>query len=908
MAEKHEGPLPAQLAADLARASPEDFEAWARSQDPVEVERVLWWMENGDHYHSRPVSIDEFVESPHYMDCPEGSADAYFPAVREAAREVTSGRFVEAVCTGSTGASKTHLAILVTCYCLYVLLCLRRPHAHYGLSSTSDIVVVVQSLDKDLAMVPYRTLRATVDAAPVFRRAGFRYDRDLKSEMRFMNRVVVSPMTGQMTATLGQNVIGGILDEVGSMAVVHRSLRTRDRGVFDQAYALYQAINRRRKNRFMRKGRVPGMLCLVGSKQYPDDFLHRKLAEARQDPSIYVYDKRTWDVQPWKYTDARFKVFAGDATRRPRILKEGEELPEEDASLVVEVPEEHRSDFEQDMAGALRDVAGYSTETTSPFMADRTAVGACFGKSRSVLTLPEFDLRATRPKALRDLWAGTEKHPRAAHLDMALSGDSVGGAVAHVPGFRAMKRAGGIVELLPVIRVDALWAVHPPKGGEVDLESCRGVVVNLRRHGLPVKWVTTDGWDAANTLQVMASRGFLCGLESPDKKPQHAYTVLKRALYDGRVEAPQHDLCLSELVGLERDPETGKIDHRPGFCFTGETRVALADGTQPTFKELAEKYGPDEVFYVYSIDRAGQVCIAEARNPRVMRDVEEVVEVELDTFDVVRCTPNHLFMTLDREWVQAQNLTPDVRLMPLYRTVNVLGGTAGYETVWCPGRRERILTHHVAVGRPERGSIVHHKDGNKRNNCPPNLEHLTKTAHVRHHGTELWEARRAAMRAGFDAHYADPANREAQSARVKRTWAEGKFGRSGGQCAIEGCEKKRNARGLCGVHYQRARRARLKDLRTSAQKNHRVLSVRRVSGQPEPVYDLTVPGLANFALASGVFVHNSKDVADALACVVLVLSMQLEVWAMHGLNPSEMPESLAAASSGDRKKAIDGRI
>lgn len=32
-----------------------------------------------------------------------------------------------------------------------------------------------------------------------------------------------------------------------------------------------------------------------------------------------------------------------------------------------------------------------------------------------------------------------------------------------------------------------------------------------------------------------------------------------------------------------------------------------------------------------------------------------------------------------------------------------------------------------------------------------------------------------------------------------------------------------------------------------------------------PVYDLTVPGPENFALAAGIFVHNSKDCADSLA-------------------------------------------
>jgi hypothetical protein len=35
-----------------------------------------------------------------------------------------------------------------------------------------------------------------------------------------------------------------------------------------------------------------------------------------------------------------------------------------------------------------------------------------------------------------------------------------------------------------------------------------------------------------------------------------------------------------------------------------------------------------------------------------------------------------------------------------------------------------------------------------------------------------------------------------------------------------------------------------------------------------PVYDITVPIYENFALESGVFVHNSKDAADAVCRVV----------------------------------------
>jgi len=41
--------------------------------------------------------------------------------------------------------------------------------------------------------------------------------------------------------------------------------------------------------------------------------------------------------------------------------------------------------------------------------------------------------------------------------------------------------------------------------------------------------------------------------------------------------------------------------------------------------------------------------------------------------------------------------------------------------------------------------------------------------------------------------------------------------------------------------------------------------------EPVPVYDISVPGTENFALAAGPFVHNSKDTADAVAGVIASL-------------------------------------
>lgn len=64
----------------------------------------------------------------------------------------------------------------------------------------------------------------------------------------------------------------------------------------------------------------------------------------------------------------------------------------------------------------------------------------------------------------------------------------------------------------------------------------------------------------------------------------------------------------------------------------------------------------------------------------------------------------------------------------------------------------------------------------------------------------------------------------------------------------------------------------------------RIRSVKRINPPtPVPVFDITVHGTENFKLAYGPYVHNSKDVSDAVAGVVQGLTMRREIWGMFGV-------------------------
>jgi hypothetical protein len=65
---------------------------------------------------------------------------------------------------------------------------------------------------------------------------------------------------------------------------------------------------------------------------------------------------------------------------------------------------------------------------------------------------------------------------------------------------------------------------------------------------------------SSDTPRVLCQKGLMTGIRSMDRSPT-AYELLKTALYNGRVEIPEHPKLLAELRMLERDTRTGKIDH-----------------------------------------------------------------------------------------------------------------------------------------------------------------------------------------------------------------------------------------------------------------------------------------------------------------------------------------------------------
>ena len=587
-------------AATLADLELELEAAASMIRDPVQraewVRRIL----EGDldglthdylRYRWRPVDVVTFLHDPYYLNFPY---DEVYPKIREALVEATTGDYDEVVPTGGIGWGKSFFADLLVCYNVYLVSCLRDPQRVYGLAANSPIVFVQQSLTEDLARkVLYEHVSAILRRSPYFLQA-FPFDRRIKNELVFPANVRVQPISGK--ASISQNVIGGIIDETNFMAVIAKSLRAAGGGVFDQAEVNYNAIRKRQKSRFLQRGRLPGQLILPTSKRYDDDFTERKIAEARREKaetgktSILVVDYPTWETHPAsRYSGKTFRVFAGSGTRSSKILTDDEVVPIDLATEhVVNVPIEFRPEFERDLDGALRDIAGRSTRAIRPFIVRAEAVGNLIEEGRR----HPFNLDVTNLRdGLEILTSALDLDvdaARAVHLDLSKNDDRSGFCMGYVAGLervertkiqveqaspdadiRLEERADGrkvYVELLPVIVYEAMLRIERPPGDEVQLEDVMELVIRLRDEvGIPIVYVTADTYRSAQALQMLRRRGFKTEELSVDIT-MRPYEDLKAVLYDGRGRTYDYRWAMSELLTLEIHEGRGgkvKVDHPP---------------------------------------------------------------------------------------------------------------------------------------------------------------------------------------------------------------------------------------------------------------------------------------------------------------------------------------------------------
>lgn len=538
-----------------------------------------------------PVPIVRFIEDPFFL----GLQGQVFPQIMEMLEEAAKPDYMEVVLTGGIGWGKSFAAMLLTGYSLYRASCLLNPVQEFGLAAGSSIVFVQQSLTKELARKAlFEQFARVIRRSPYFSTV-CPYDRLLKTELVFAGALRLEPVAGTETAAIGQNVVFACMDESNFLPVIARSKKRPWTDVYDAAVANYHALSRRMKSRFMKQGKMPGKLLIVSSKRYPDDFTERKVDEAKGDPTIFVADFPQWATKPdGTYLGPRFKVYVPqNPIERPRILQEFEEVPlDATPDEVIDVPIEYRKDFEGDIDDALREIAGRSTQAVHVWLRRRDVLRHAISTDNDIshpFTMVETTLR-DGIQVLANRFHRRVHAPRACHIDFGQKIDATGIAIGYVAGERIVTRTNlatsglsgvevvdhtsTVIDKVPVYHIEAMLRIVPPPNDEIMFEEVVELLCAIRDQvSIPVLWVTTDHFPGPMPLQMLRSRGFRTGVQSVDVDPI-PYRELKSALYDERIKFYDYTPVIDELIALEFNEKTGRVDHPPWMMGSNGLRTA----------------------------------------------------------------------------------------------------------------------------------------------------------------------------------------------------------------------------------------------------------------------------------------------------------------------------------------------
>lgn len=590
----------------------------------------------GYTYNSIPVGVRQFVEDPAFL----GLEGQVFPRLLDDLEELFEGDYTEAVLTGSIGWGKSTFAEISLCRMLYEISCLRDPQRVYGLMHGSVIALLNVGVTRDNARkVVFQGVKNKLYSSPYF--VNHFPVSPITTELRFPNNIWVFPATAGDSGVIGYNVFGGVMDEVNFMSTgdSHGRARISTSSVGDQADALQKSLIRRMKSRFMKKGKLPGILLQISSSRYPDDYTERRLEEAKDNPSIFTRRYAQWDTLPAeRWTGKRFFISLGDGMEIPRILHTEEDVDyaKERNLPILDVPIEFYKDFEGDIDAAIRDFAGRPTMTIRPYIRQRSKVVAAMNKGSeygiehpfSALTTTLQDgstflqekLRIPELKRKMETAVGSEferlkseytflrNKPRYVHLDLSFSGDATGVAMGYIQGFKTVIRRnddGKQYEMkMPIIAIELMLQVVPPKGGEIQLEDVRSLIYELRSYGYPIRRVTMDQFQSKDSMQQFNRTGIESGRLSADINLE-VYNSYKDALYEDRLIAYEHPVLLEETIRLEKNEKKNKVDHPQngskdladavaGVCYNCVIDWLKEPTPPPTYGDMENRIQPSD--------------------------------------------------------------------------------------------------------------------------------------------------------------------------------------------------------------------------------------------------------------------------------------------------------------------------
>ena len=320
-------------------------------------------------YDEIPVDIGTFLHDPRYLGKGLTTDDGRFtlyPYWEQLLHKIYPDPLGQPRCntlalTGSIGIGKSTEAVVIMCYELYRMLCLKNPYTHYGLQPIDLITFAVINITKDAAKgVAWSKLQGLIQSSEWFMSRGT-VNRSDVPEWKPPKGIELI-YGSQSRHIIGRAVFCCFQDEVSfqpNQDVEAQKLKARQ--LVDTAAA-------RMQSRFMKGENNPTILMLASSKRTEQSFMESYIETKKKIDSktTFIVDEPQWVIRTDKDSPRKFKVALGNKFLDSEVLPlditdtEVQEYIDRGYSI-IDVPMGYYENFIEDLDIALTDIAGIST-------------------------------------------------------------------------------------------------------------------------------------------------------------------------------------------------------------------------------------------------------------------------------------------------------------------------------------------------------------------------------------------------------------------------------------------------------------------------------------------------------------------------------------------------------------------
>lgn len=545
-------------------------------------------------YNEIPVDIETFLTDDNYLGkawkTSDGKSKIYpfwMGVLKDLFPTNTDTAYNTLLESGARGLGKSEIACGAVCpYLMYRVMCLKNPLEFYRIKLTEKIAFAFMNIKLELSeAIAVDKFQKTIQMSPWFMSRGMMTKRNNKPYWNPPDPIEII-IGSQSDDVIGRPIFFAFFDELSWLRNQNVDIQK------EKALDMIDTALGGMRTRFIFEGKNPTMLCVASSKKSEQSFMEsyiRTLSETQGDIT-YIVDKAVWEVKPeGTYNKETFFIGLGDKHLDNIVIpdKDADNLQpyREKGYKIIEAPIDFKSKALEDIDRMLCDYAGISSFSANKFIS-----------AKRLSSIVRKDIQNPFPEIIevgnghddkteyKDLFDMSKipkdfiYKPLFVHLDMSISGDKTGIAGVWIVGKKPTSDGDQGKDLM--LRPAFSTSVKAPKGRQISFEKNRNFIRWLRSQGFNVIEVTSDTFQSYDLQQQLTAEGFNCSILSVDRVETASgermgvcrpYQYLKNTIYEERIhlygfeEGKDTYLLYNELVQLERDNNTGKIDHPRGY-------------------------------------------------------------------------------------------------------------------------------------------------------------------------------------------------------------------------------------------------------------------------------------------------------------------------------------------------------